>query len=112
MPVIINADQVKVEEGDGWKQLTLADAEMIGAPAMVARRWTLDPHTHGPELVLGEVAQLLYVIQGQGQAIVNGQKFPLTEESVLWLETGEQYQFVTTDEPIEILQGYAPGEEQ
>ena len=76
---------------------------------MVARRWILEPRAKGPELVQGNTDQLLYVIKGSGSAIVNGKEMSLTDESVLWLEPGEQYQFIAGENKLEILQGYAPG---
>lgn len=111
MPIIINPEQTNVtRRGDGWQEITLADAHTIGAPAMVARRWLLDPGAQGPELIQGETDQLLYVIQGSGQAIVDDQTFSLSDESMLWLEPDEHYCFVAGPNGLDILQGYAPGE--
>lgn len=110
MPIIVNAEDVKITEGDGWIQLTVADPEMIGAPAMTARRWVLEAGAQGPELVQGETEQLLYIIRGSGTAIVNGEEMPVSDEFVLWVEPGEQYQFVAGEDGLEILQGYAPGD--
>jgi quercetin dioxygenase-like cupin family protein len=111
MPIIVKAEDTKVtRQGDGWQEITLADAKTIGAAAMVARRWVLEPGVSGPELVQGDVDQLLYVIRGSGSAFVEGEAFPLSGESVLWLEAGERYRFLAADDGLEILQGYAPGE--
>jgi glyoxylate utilization-related uncharacterized protein len=55
--------------------------------------------------------QMLYVISGGGKAVVDGEDFALDTESVLWVEQGEQYQFVAGDAGLDILQGYAPGED-
>lgn len=110
MPIIVKQDEVKVSQGDGWTQLMVADAEVIGAPAMVACRWVIEAGGQGPPLTQGDTDQLLYVIRGSGQAVVDGQVMPLDDESVLWVEPGEQYQFFAGTEGLEILQGYAPGE--
>ncbi len=111
MPIIINSEDVKVtHRGEGWRKFTLADAEIIGAPAMAAYRWVLEPGVHGPKLVQGDTDQLLYVIRGTGLALVDGKELSLADESVLWLEPGEQYQFIAGKTGLEILQGYAPGE--
>lgn len=109
MPVIVNSEEMITRRGAGWTEITLADARIIGAPAMVARRWVFEPGAQGPELVQGDVDQLLYVIRGSGLALVNGEEFQLDEESVLWLEPGEHYCFIGSDDGLEILQGYAPG---
>ena len=111
MPIIVNPEEMKVNRtGEGWLEIILADSQTIGAPAMVARRWVLEPGARGPELIQGDADQLLYVIRGRGLAIVDGEEFSLDEESVLWLEPGEHYQFMATNDGLEILQGYAPGE--
>lgn len=111
MPIVVNTeDTVVTRQGEGWMEITLADAEIIGNPAMVARRWILEPGAKGPEMIQGNTDQLLYVIKGSGRAIVNGEEMPLTCESVLWLEPGEQYQFIAGESHLEILQGYAPGD--
>ena len=111
MPVIVNSEEMITRRGEGWIEITLADTQTIGTPAMVARRWVFEPGAWGPKLVQGEVDQLLYVIRGSGKAIVNGEEFLLADESVLWLEPGERYQFVGGENGLEILQGYAPGEQ-
>jgi len=108
MPIIINTEETQVtRQGNGWAEITLADAQTIGEPAMVARRWVLEPGAQGPEMIHGDTDQLLYVIRGSGQAIVDGQEFVLDTESVLWLESGEQYRFFAAETGLEILQGYA-----
>jgi quercetin dioxygenase-like cupin family protein len=107
--MIVNTEAMQTQQGDGWTEITLADAQIIGAPAMVARRWILAPGATGPEQVQNDVDQLLYVIRGSGLALVNGEEFRLSEESLLWLEPGEHYYFMGGDEGLEILQGYAPG---
>lgn len=110
MPTVINADEIAARSGDGWRVLELADTASIGAPAMIARRWIFEPGASGPESTLGDADQLLYVIRGSGQAIVDGHTFDLDRESVLWLEPGEKYHFIAGNDGLEILQGYAPGE--
>ena len=111
MPVIVNSEEMITHRGEGWIEITLADTQTIGAPAMVARRWVFESGAYGPELIQGNADQLLYVIRGSGKAIVNGEEFLLADESVLWLEPGERYQFVGGKNGLEILQGYAPGEQ-
>jgi quercetin dioxygenase-like cupin family protein len=112
MPILVNEEDVKIVKGEGWTQITVADAGMMGAPAMATRRWVIDAGGQGPHLQQGDTDQLLYIIRGRGKAIVNGEEFPLDTESVLWVEPGEQYQFIAGESGLEILQGYAPGEEQ
>jgi hypothetical protein len=62
MPIIINKEDVKISKGKGWTQITVADAKMMGAPAMVACRWVIEAGAQGPKLEQGDTDQLLYVI--------------------------------------------------
>ena len=109
MPNLVNNEDMEVtSSGEGWQELSLADAQTFGAAAMIARRWILEPGARGPELEHGDADQLLFVIRGSGQAIVDGVAMRLSEESMLWLEPGERYRFVAGTDGVEILQGYAP----
>jgi quercetin dioxygenase-like cupin family protein len=111
MPTLINPDQMQTtRSGEGWFEVTLADSRLTGTSAMVARRWILQPGAAGPELVQGDVDQLLYVSRGGGTAVVDGQELALGYESILWVEAGESYHFVAGPDGLELLQGYAPGE--
>jgi quercetin dioxygenase-like cupin family protein len=111
MPIIINPDETRLtDQGEGWSETTLADSQTIGTPAMVARRLSFEPYTTGPLKAHGETEQLIYVIQGGGEAQVNSEVYPLDTESMLWLEPGDQYRFKAGADGLEILQGYAPGE--
>jgi quercetin dioxygenase-like cupin family protein len=109
MPNLIHSeDMIVTGSGEGWQELTLADAQTFGATAMIARRWIFEPGARGPELQHGDVDQLLFVIRGGGEAIVDGVTMRLSEESMLWLEAGERFQFAAGTDGLEILQGYAP----
>ncbi len=111
MPIFVNRDEFRINrQGEGWVEITLADGQIIGEPAMTARRWSFEPETTGPVLEHGQVEQLLYVISGEGVAWVNDTLLPLEPETVLWLEPGDRYQFKSGTEGLEILQGYAPGQ--
>ena len=112
MPTIINPqDMTETDSDSGWSVRTLADSVHFGTPAMVARWWTFQPGVEGPKQKRGKADEMLYVIRGKGQAVVEGQIFELDDECVLWVEEGETYYFVAGNGGLEILQGYAPGEE-
>jgi len=110
MPTIIPKDQTVTQQGKGWKEITLASTQIYGDAAMVARRWVFEAGATGPETTHGDQDQLLYVIGGSGQAVVDGEVFVLDHECVLWIEPGETYYFQAGENGLEILQGYAPGE--
>jgi quercetin dioxygenase-like cupin family protein len=111
MPTIIGPDDIADSQtGDGWQVRTVADAAHLGAPAMTARWWTFEPGARGPSQQRGRADEMLYVVRGGGSAVVDGQSFELTDESVLWVEEGETYYFVAGEDGLEILQGVAPGD--
>jgi quercetin dioxygenase-like cupin family protein len=110
MPVIIDPKEVNApQRGEGWSVMTLADGKTIGAPAMVARRWSLEPQARSPEIRHGENEEFLYVIAGSGWAQVGSARFDLEPESMLWLEPGDRYLLEAGAEGLEVLQSYAPG---
>ncbi len=106
MTIIVDSSNAKVVQGETWTQTILADQEIIGQPALAVSLWLFEAGGEGPEQIHNGEDQLLYVIRGSGTAIVNGETFSLNEESVLWLELGEQYQFKAGEAGLEILQGY------
>ncbi len=111
MPIIVNPEDTRLHrQGAGWAATILADEQTIGTPAMVARRWSLQPSARSPVNIHGKVEQLIYIITGEGKAYVNNTIYPLGPETVVWLEPGDQYQFEAGEKSLEILQGYAPGE--
>ena len=107
MPTVYQPDETPVlREGEGWQEIGLTAPDTFAEPTMIAHRWVLDPGARGPMLKHGNAEQLLYVIRGSGAAEVNGEALSLSDESMLWLEPGEEYCFVAGDEGLEILQGY------
>ena len=71
---------------------------------MEVKRLILDPNIISPEFTHNDIDQLLYVIKGDGIAKVNSKEFPLDKESILWLESGEKYHFISGGLGLEILQ--------
>ncbi len=113
MPKIINPEDIHEEHSkEGWSVRTVADASHIGMKSTVVKWWTFQPNATGPQHTRGQADEILYVIQGTGQAIVDGETFELDEESVLWVEEGEIYSFTAGENGLQILQGYAEQETQ
>ena len=75
---------------------------------MEVKRLILDPNIISPEFTHNHIDQLLYVIKGDGIAKVNSKDFPLDKESILWLESGEKYHFISGGLGLEILHATAP----
>ena len=111
MPIIVNPEIMEVESTrEGWTKTTLADQKTIGTSAIAAKRWSFEPLAVGPEHKHGDTDQLWYVISGDGKVRVNAEYLILEEETMLWLEHGDVYQFIAGENGLEILQGYAPAE--
>ncbi len=111
MPTIINPNDMQPAiKGKGWRIQTLADSESFGAPAMVAKNWKLEPNSVGPQITHDDTEQMLYVMSGDGVAVVGEERLQLEPESMLWIEPGDEYHFEAGPEGLEILQGNAPGE--
>lgn len=110
MPLVISSEDMPRMRGDGWTQKTIVAAEALGAPALTARRLTIEPHGSGPERRAGQDREeMFYVIQGQGKAVINGEDHALGPESLLWLEKGDSVTFLAGEDGLEILHAYAPG---
>lgn len=111
MPTITKPEDLDVTRAEtGWVEITLADAKTFNHAAMVARRWSFEPHARSPEFKHGGNEQFLYVIAGSGSAQVNGEEFQLSDEAVLWLEPGDEYHLEAGGDGLEILLAYAPGD--
>lgn len=112
MPKLITKESMNQEQGEqGWTKTTLADAAVIGEPAMAAYVWRFEPNARGPETIHGATDQLLYVIRGTGSVLVADVRLEVKPESMIWMEPGDRYYFEAGQDGLEILQGYAPGDE-
>jgi|TARA_B110000263_G_scaffold22402_1_gene17473 mannose-6-phosphate isomerase-like protein (cupin superfamily) len=109
MPIIIkNEEKNYLQETTGLKIESLTDSQKLKSPVMVVNRLIFDSNIIGPEVTHTDIDQLLYVIKGNGIAKVNNEELSLNKESILWLENGEKYQFISGSNGLEILQGYVP----
>jgi quercetin dioxygenase-like cupin family protein len=111
MPTVVPPDDIRDEpRGPGSSEATLADAGVIGAPAMVLRRLTLEPGARTEELSRLEGEEFLYVIRGDGNARVADVEFRLEAETVLWLEPDDRrYRLEAGPEGLEVLAARSPG---
>ena len=74
-------------------QMTLASGDSEGVP---------DNRHRGAD-------QWLFVVSGTGEAIVNGERHPLQEGTLLLIEAGEHHEIRTHgDEPLRTLNVYVP----
>ena len=65
----------------------------------------------GPENKHAESEQWLYVVSGQGEAVVAGERVDLVAGTLLLIEAGEGHEIVNTgDEPLQTVNTYAPPE--
>ena len=86
MPIVTDPGRPPTRHGPGWTELDWASSEAFGTSvAMTARRCRIDPGMTGPPITLAATEALVYVIAGSGSAASDGEMFPLTGESMLWL---------------------------
>jgi len=109
MPRIITKKNIQCQsQFPGFQIKSVTEALNQDSQVMEVKRLILDPNIISPEFTHNGIDQLLYVIKGDGIAKVNSKEFPLDKESVLWLESGEKFHFISGGLGLEILQASAP----
>lgn len=109
MPQILSESDMPVHSpSPEWQETTLADDSTI---PMTARRLTLTAGASSPTWTHNAGDQLLYVISGNGVVRINEENHQIDHESVIWLDFGDEYQFVAAENGLEILQGFVPRKE-
>ena len=109
MPRIIKKEDIQCHpQIPGFQIKSVTEALNQDSQVMEVKRLILDPNIISPEFTHNDIDQLLYVIKGDGIAKVNSTEFPLDKESILWLESGEKYHFISGSLGLEILQTTAP----
>jgi quercetin dioxygenase-like cupin family protein len=108
LPLIFEPERDRIyKQGEGWKVTTMADHTDVGTAALLVRRWSLQARVSTPQALHEGHEEMLYVMRGNGEAIVGNQRLELSAESMLWLEPGDSYQLIAGEEGLEILQGCA-----
>ena len=111
MGLVRGREEMKVtDQGEGWLQYTVADAQIMGAPVISAKLWKLEPGAKLPERTQDSVERIFIVVSGSGTAFVGPDKFDLAPEGMLWLEEGDTYWFEAGDDGLELMENYAPGD--
>lgn len=111
MGLVRGREEMEVfDQGEGWIQYNVADAEVMGAPVIAARLWKLDAGARLPERIQDDVERIFIVVSGRGTAFVDTESFALTPEGMLWLEEGDTYWFEAGDDGLELMENYAPGD--
>ena len=109
MPRIIKKEDIQCHpQIRGFQIKSVTETLNQDSKVMEVKRLILDPNIISPEFTHNDIDQLLYVIKGDGIAKVNSKEFPLDKESILWLESGEKYHFISGGLGLEILQAAAP----
>ena len=109
MPRIIKKEDIQGHpQIPGFQIKSVTETLNQDSKVMEVKRLILDPNIISPEFTHNDIDQLLYVIKGDGIAKVNSKEFPLDKESILWLESGEKYHFISGGLGLEILQAIAP----
>jgi len=112
MPTIFESKDLPLDEKTGAKIATLANQAMLGTNALQVKRITLNASAESDLYKAENAERFVYVIRGIGQAYVNEQAFPLSSESVLWLDKGDSFYLEADADGLEVLLCLAPvGEE-
>ena len=87
---------------------------IAGTPRSQAAIMVLDPSqsTGGPDNKHERSDQWLYVLSGQGQAIIENQQVEIGPGSLVLIEAGERHEIVNTSDeyPLETINIYTPPE--
>jgi glyoxylate utilization-related uncharacterized protein len=96
------------DRGEGWTLSTLADGTHIDGLTMVAKRWTLAGGARSPGCWIDHDAErFLYVIQGEGTAVIGGERLALDRECVVWLEPDDAYSLEAGPSGLEVLEAHS-----
>jgi len=109
MPEFRQPEEMAIDdEGDGWAVRTLADSSHVAGLAMAAKRWTLDGGARTPRRQPHRGAErFLYVIHGEGAAVIDGERLRLDPECVVWLEPDDAYSLEAGPGGLEVLEAHA-----
>ena len=99
-----------VDQGEGWVQYNVADANVMGAPVLSARLWKLEAGARLPQRTQDQVERIFIVISGNGTVYIGPDTYSLAPEGMLWLEEGDNYWFEAGDDGLELMENYAPGD--
>lgn len=86
---------------------SLIDADEEGAGTVYRVR--IAPHERTGVSCHRVAEEYYYVLAGRGVAILDGREYPLVPGDFLRLPPGTTHGFVTTDEPLELLDIHTPG---
>lgn len=111
MPTVFEPTDLPAIERNGVNVTTLANQAMLGTDALQVQRIALNAGAKSESFVAESAERFVYVIHGQGQALVDGQVFPLDVESVLWFEKGDAFHFEAGTDGLEVLLCQAPSGE-
>jgi glyoxylate utilization-related uncharacterized protein len=109
MPEFRQPEEVAVaDSGEGWTLSTLADGAHVAGLAMVARRWTLAGGARSPRCRTDRDAErFLYVIRGEGAAVIGGERLALDPECVVWLEPDDAYSLEAGPTGLDVLEAHS-----
>lgn len=108
MPKIFEPNDLPARDERGAAYTTLANPAMVGTDALQVERVDLEAGKKTEPFNAVDAERFLYVIRGAGQAQVENETFPLTQESMLWIEPGESFTVEAGEEQLEVLLCRAP----
>lgn len=111
MPTIFDPKDLSVIEKNSVNIATLANQAMLGTNALRVEKVLLQPGAESASYPTSDSERFVYVIRGKGQAYVGQQAFPLSTESVLWLEREDAFYIEAGFDGLEVLLCEAPANE-
>lgn len=97
---------VRMDSARGFEVLAGTDRSQAAAMVLAPGR-----STGGPDNRHARSDQWLYVISGEGRAILDGEERALSAGDLLLIEAGEAHEIINAGErPLETLNIYAPPE--
>ena len=109
--MILEPKDLTVIQKNGVNVAVLADYSKIGTNALQVERIGLEADVKTSSYEAADAERFIYVIRGNGQAYVRGQKHLLEAESVLWLERAEQFYLEAGAAGLDLLLCHAPAGE-
>jgi len=102
-----SGDPARTERLGPYVLESLLDADEEGSGTVYRVR--IAPHQRTGVSYHRVAEEYYYVLAGRGTALLDGREFPLAPGDFLRLPPGTTHAFVTTDEPLDLLDIHTPG---
>lgn len=91
------------EEGRGYRKQRLLSAAALRSPGALVQIVTMAPRERIPPHVHQTSVEVYYVLRGECELEVNGERHPLRAGDLLLMEPGDVHALANGKEPFELL---------